>query len=270
MMSEARSNTCIGVERRRIDDDGVGRRRQRRGPTPAVARVAFPHVLQDIFVYSRRAALPATPRAGGAARTSGLAVTNSLTVALAGTRPMPMSRPSSTAPLAPRPAGAPRNRAGIRATRAHRRDWRRRPRTRRATASSRSRGSASSCRIDAAGRSLGGVPGRPDRRRCRARASAVAAIEACRCRDGRSRNARRGAAPACPCRTPPARRSRRRTAGTSTIASPAVAPPGMPIGIQPGTGRSCSAGLAIPGIAVAGRVRQRSAAPAAPPRPRPP
>src|SRR5271154_4535163 len=48
----------IGVEQRRIDGYGVGCCRQRRPLTLTVARVAFPHVLQDILVYSGRAALP--------------------------------------------------------------------------------------------------------------------------------------------------------------------------------------------------------------------
>src|SRR5207248_1684296 len=38
----------IGIEPGRIDDDGVGSRRERRHPTLAVARVAFLHVLKDI------------------------------------------------------------------------------------------------------------------------------------------------------------------------------------------------------------------------------
>src|SRR5260370_35645865 len=48
----------VGVEPCRIDRNGIGRCRKRSDPTQAVARVAFLHVLQDILVYSRRAALP--------------------------------------------------------------------------------------------------------------------------------------------------------------------------------------------------------------------
>src|SRR6266571_8728583 len=48
----------VGVEPCRIDRDGIGGCRERSDPTPAVARVAFLHVQQDILVYSRRAALP--------------------------------------------------------------------------------------------------------------------------------------------------------------------------------------------------------------------
>src|SRR5271170_7515880 len=42
----------IGVERRRVDDDSIGRRHQRSRPAPAVARVAFIKILQDVLVYS--------------------------------------------------------------------------------------------------------------------------------------------------------------------------------------------------------------------------
>ena len=51
----------IGVERRRVNHFGVGGCRERCDPTQAVARVAFLHVLQDIAVYRRGAALPQLP-----------------------------------------------------------------------------------------------------------------------------------------------------------------------------------------------------------------
>src|SRR5712672_1825019 len=53
----------IGIERRRIDRNGIGGCREGSDPTPAVARVAFLHVLQDIAVYNRRPALPQLPEA---------------------------------------------------------------------------------------------------------------------------------------------------------------------------------------------------------------
>src|SRR3981189_3663216 len=53
----------IGIERRRIDRNGIGGCREGSAPTPAVARVAFLHVLQDIAVYNGRPALPQLPGA---------------------------------------------------------------------------------------------------------------------------------------------------------------------------------------------------------------
>src|SRR5205807_3862675 len=53
----------IGVEPGRIYRNGIGGCREGSDPTPAVARVAFLHVLQDIAVYNRRPALPQLPEA---------------------------------------------------------------------------------------------------------------------------------------------------------------------------------------------------------------
>src|SRR5215213_5272519 len=53
----------IGIEPGRVESDGVGCCREGSHPTHAVARVAFLHVLQDIAVYSRRAALSQLPEA---------------------------------------------------------------------------------------------------------------------------------------------------------------------------------------------------------------
>jgi hypothetical protein len=58
----------IGVEPGGVDDDRIRRRRQRSDPTRPVARVPFLHVLQDILVYSCRAALPQLPEAALGAR----------------------------------------------------------------------------------------------------------------------------------------------------------------------------------------------------------
>src|SRR5205807_2035525 len=52
----------IGIEPGRVYRDGIGGCREGSDPTPAVARVAFRHVLQDIAVYNRRAALPQLPQ----------------------------------------------------------------------------------------------------------------------------------------------------------------------------------------------------------------
>src|SRR5205085_6937292 len=58
----------IGIEPGRIYRNGIGGCREGSDPTPAVARVAFLHVLQDIAVYNRRPALPQLPEAPLGAR----------------------------------------------------------------------------------------------------------------------------------------------------------------------------------------------------------
>src|SRR5262249_4629621 len=58
----------VGIEPRRIDRHGVGSGQQRRDPTPAVARVAFLHVQQDVAVYGRAPAPPQLPEPATGAR----------------------------------------------------------------------------------------------------------------------------------------------------------------------------------------------------------
>src|SRR5580700_7532716 len=58
----------VGIEPGRIQDNRIGCRGERGNPTLAVARVAFIHVLQDIAVYNRRAALPQLPEPAFGAR----------------------------------------------------------------------------------------------------------------------------------------------------------------------------------------------------------
>ena len=172
----------IGVEPGRIDGHGVGSRRERRDPTPAVARVAFLHVLQDIAVYSRRAALPQLldPPLGARLRAGG---DEQLDRRRRDRRPCRCRGRRAPRPLRRRRADAPRTRAGTPAARPAPPGSRRPPRTARGDRPRR----ASADRPGDAGVDPPpplSRPRRPDRRRLRP--AARSRDRACRCRDARA------------------------------------------------------------------------------------